>query len=402
MLVLPVSLAAATRLVDFNAALTNEAGWTYSEGVNCNSSGLYYVKKAPALVTSPQFDFAITSMTIRVHTTGSCTRNLIVTPIRHGLPLAHHAREFTGILQNADSELSVAWPIADQADGVELKSTKGAQNLYLLSAAISGVRHVAAPTNLHADGIYGRSLTISWTNPEEAVGNIVYTSRIRTYPRQGTTEAEYDFSQFSNQSGNPMEITADFTSEIPSFSGSSLVYLPARSAAAIQISRDSEKGYLVHRGFSDCSNMSVIVSCRVPTDEHGKTFGIGYVSATGTTNEFAAFSMSTSYTTNAVSATGVPDGAPIIFNTQGSASKRVVRIDYIAFIRDYIPARTTTNAVPAVYTAASPATVQGLKPDSLYTIYVTAVDSEGNESPPSERVEIQTSSRELPFTIRLL
>ena len=144
---------------------------------------------------------------------------------------------------------------------------------------------------------------------------------------------EYDFAAFANASGNSVNCTDDFTNRLPAFAGSSLIYLPARSAGVIQISKDDSKGYLVHSEFDGCAGLSLLISLKIPTDSQRTPFGIGYEESPGVTNEFAQLPMEIDFKTNTVSLSSVPDGVPIIFNTRGGKAKRRVQIDYLAFVR---------------------------------------------------------------------
>ncbi len=398
-LLLPALAFADSVEVTFNAALTNNTGWVY-DTIKVNNKG-YHIDNKGAYITSPVFDFCITSATIHVDTSDSCTRNLIISPLHEGALVKSLSRETSDIPKGSESDVTAYWNIADNVNALKIESTSGSQKLYLKFATISGVRHVDVPTGLSVTNVSGSRFTLTWTNPDSATANAVHTSRILEHPAQGNTEAEYSFAQFSNPDGNSKEITETFTNTIPSFSDSSLIYLPPNSSGMIQISRDDAKGYLVHSGFNCCSNISIVMATRIPTDDHGKEFGIGYESSTGSTNEFATFNVSVDFATNLVSMAGVPDGAPIIFNTQGSNSKRVVHVDYLSFVRNYMPAYVETNETARLTTTSSYATVKGLKPNSHYVVYVTAFDGDGNESAPSEPIEVWTSDKNLPFTISI-
>jgi len=386
--------------VTFDTALTNETAWTY-DTLKCGNNG-YYVYKSGACITSPVYDFCITSIAIHVSTSASCTRNLITSPVDEGSVVTSLAREFTDIPKGSESDVTACWSVADNVSALKIESTTGANTLYLLSATICGVPYVSAPANVSVTNIMGTCFTISWTNTDaSAASNAVYAYKLTAHPAEGVVETAYDFDQFSNSTGNAKETTDAFTNAIPAFTGSSLIYLPTNSSSVIQISKDSTKGCLVHSGFESCSNLSIAIVTKIPTSSQASTFGIGYSTA-GSTNEFTTFEMGTSFTTNIVSMAEVPDNAPIIFNTQGSNSKRVVHVDYLAFIRDYVPAYVKTNDVPKKITIGNVATIKGLKENSKYLVYVTALDADGNESAPSETIEVETNDKGLPLVIRVL
>ena len=258
------------------------------------------------------------------------------------------------------------------------------------------------PTNLSASYIKGTRFHLSWANPENAVSNKIEVSEIVETETSGGSILEYDFNDFTNNSGSATDITDDFTNAIPAFAGSSLIRLPANTNGIIQISKDTAKGYLVHSGFADYSSMSLAMSIRRPTSDHGKTFGIGYLSAEGTTNEFATFSLEVEFRTNTVSLASVPANASIILNTQGANSKRVVYIDYMAFIGDSLSTDLSTNLVKTAFvTNSTMYCARDLSPRTQYIARITAFDAYGNESKLSEPLAVTTNDEAIPFSIRI-
>lgn len=399
MLLAPAILIAETTNVTFDAALTNETGWSFNDKVGNNNTGYYLLQDAE--VATPQFGFNITSVEIRVSTTSSCNRNLIIKP--GGNASSDSDCAFNTIPAGTTTNLFATWNTASPVRSFIIKSTVGSKgNLYIKSAVISGVPIIDAPTNLQADNIKGTRFRLSWTNPENAVSNRIEVSEIVETETSGGSILEYDFNDFTNNSGSATDITDDFTNAIPAFAGSSLIRLPANTNGIIQISKDTAKGYLVHSGFADYSSMSLTMSIRRPTSDHGKTFGIGYLSAEGTTNEFATFSLEVEFRTNTVSLASVPANASIILNTQGANSKRVVYIDYMAFIGDSLSTDLSTNLVKTAFVADSTTySVRGLCPRTEYVATITAFDAEGNESSPSEPLAVTTNGEAIPFSIRI-
>lgn len=399
LLLAPAILFADSINVTFDAALTNMTEWTYVGNIKASKNGDYYINGHDVRITSPCYDFAITSIVMHVSTSGSCTRNLIISSCDNetiSLP-----QEFTNIPQGTSSDITATWNIADRVRTLAITSTSGAQNLYFHSAVISGVPLIEAPTNLQADEINGTRCRLSWTNPSNAVSNRIDISRVVNHEMAGEVLNEYDFAEFANSSGNPTNRTDDFIAQYPDFAGSSLIYLPGNTAGNIQISTDNQKGFLIHSGLSDCSAVTLLLSLKIPNSEQGKTFGIGYETAAGTTNEVAAIPMGLEFKTNRISIAEIPADTPIIFNTQGANSKRRVVIDYIAFVRDYGPAYAETNLVRTVFASDGEKTVRGLTPNSSYVIQVSAFGAEGNISPPSPPLAFETNNSGLPLVIKL-
>ncbi len=284
---------------------------------------------------------------------------------------------------------------------ISLKGSGTTGNWHVYSATISGVLIIDAPTNLQADDIKGTRFHLSWTNPENAVSNRIEVLEIVEIETSCGSVLEYDFNDFMNNNDSSKDITDDFTNSIPAFTGSTLIRLPAHTNGIIQISKDNTRGHLIHSGFADYSDMSLVVSARIPTTEHGKELGVSYLAEDGSTNQFAKIDIGTEFKTNTVSLASVPSYAPLVFNTEGvGINKRVVYVDYMAFTG--APAvNAATNVVATLFTAGSPMTVRGLSPNTDYLVTETAFDAEGNESSPSEPLLVSTTGTELPFTVRI-
>ena len=267
---------------------------------------------------------------------------------------------------------------------------------------ISGVPIVEAPTNLQTDNITGTRCRLSWANDGSAVSNRIDVCEVVEKEIAGGSTLEYSFDEFTNSGGQARDITEEFTNAIPAFAGSSVVKLPASTAGIIQISDGNGKGFLVHSGFQDCSKLSLRISLKIPTDRQSKDFGIGYEDSAGHTNEFPLITMVTNnFVTHSISLATLPANTPLIFNTHGSGSKRVVYIDYLTFVNNSPSTTSSTNLIKTVFTTGNAATIRGLSPNSSYVVSVSAFDEDGNESKQSELISFMTGSEELPFIIRL-
>ena len=400
LLLAPAILFADSINVTFDAALTNTTEWTYVGNIKTSKNGDYYINGQDVRITSPCYDFAITSIVMRVSTSGSCTRNLIISSCDN--ETISQPQEFTNIPQGTSSDITATWNIADRVRTLAITSTSGAQNLYFHSAVISGVPIVEAPTNLQTDNITGTRCRLSWANDGSAVSNRIDVCEVVEKEIAGGSTLEYSFDEFTNSGGQARDITEEFTNAIPAFAGSSVVKLPASTAGIIQISDGNGKGFLVHSGFQDCSKLSLRISLKIPTDRQGKDFGIGYEDSAGHTNEFPLITMVTNnFVTHSISLATLPANTPLIFNTHGSGSKRVVYIDYLTFVNNSPSTTSSTNLVKTVFTTGNAATIKGLSPNSSYVVSVSAFDEDGNESKQSELISFMTGSEELPFIIRL-
>lgn len=398
----PDSLRADQVEVTFDTALTNTTAWAYSEKILISSEGEEhpYFRTLESAITSPEYSFNITSITVRLSCTSTDpTRNLRIKPsfgeeLQTSNVAKKDATEYQSFLFAREN--------AVRSFSITLKGSGQTGYWHIYSAVISGVPIVDPPADVAVDSVEGTRCRLTWTNSGNTSSNRIDVFEVGRTEEAGANVLEYDFGEFKNESGNSTDITGDFTNAIPSFAGSSVIRLPARSDGVIQVSQDDKKGYLVHSGFEDCSDLSLTISLRIPTNSQGKQFGMGYEDAAGETNQFPLISMSTNFVTNVVSLAELPANTPLIFNTEGAGSKRVVYIDYIAFADGHARATVSTNFVKSVFaTDSATCSVRGLAPWTDYVARVTAFDADGNESAPSPPVDFATNGGNLPFVIML-
>lgn len=385
----PALLAADSVTVTFDAALTNETEWVYND-TDANKDGNIFLRLHSS-VTSPVFPFDITSVEITLACSNTnATRHLLITPSSGAAMKAKDVKE-KGTREIQTFQFNEADAV--RSFSISLVGSGSVGNWYIYTAVISGVPILGAPTGLAAEDVHSTRCRLVWENPANAASNRIDVSLVSYQEGAAQPSPEYDFSSFANDGGNPVERTADFTNQLPAFAESSLVYLPANSAGVIQISNDSNKGYLVHTGFDDYTDLSLLISLRIPNISQGRTFGIGYEATPGVTNEFAQLRMLLDFRTNIVSLASVPPGVPLIFNTQGIRTKRRVQIDYLAFVRGDSATYTQTTPFAAFpVLGGCTAGIDGLAPSTDYLVTVTAFDVEGYASAPSEPIEIQTTA----------
>ena len=408
------ALAAATNQFTSECKIATTNGWTlcdidsYSEKngaanirINRNVKDEY--------IDSPTFDHPIIRIELKVKSSGQTGRKLALIPIYNGSPTADTnlwARCEYSPTKDTYVPQTNFFPRSAEVHAFRMALDDGGGStgwgVSMITIITDDSPQLTPPSELHADNVKGTRFALSWTNPENAVSNRIEVSEIVEIETSGGSILEYDFNDFTNNNDRAKDITDDFTNSIPAFTGSTLIRLPAHTNGIIQISKDDTKGYLVHSGFADYSNMSMVISLRVPTDSQLKTFGVGYLSSEGTTNEFATFSMGVAFQTNTVSLADVPANASIVLNTQGTSHKRVVYVDYLAFVNTGPTTICETNLVKTAFvTDSTTYSVRGLCPRTEYVARITAFDAEGNESSPSEPLAVTTNGEALPFSIRI-
>lgn len=413
-LLAPAILIAETISVTFDAALTNETGWAYHADVKINNKGLY-VSGHNAKITSPAFDFAITSVVISVSATQSCTRNLIVSAYNHETNKSRLERIYSEIEKGGNSVITASWDASDLVTSISLTSTEGEQNLYLVSATIHGAAIVPPPTNLAADNVKGTRFTLKWENPETAMSNRVAVFRVDRHSESGTTLDEYDFTAFTNTAKNAKDCYSKDTLKMDvynAFCGTN-IYAAGNSTGVVQISSPDAQGWLrydfgaIRESLDDATNVSLILSAKKhPTDASGN-WGLLITVATAdgaainaTTNNLAEEFPATPFIIPLQNVTA--NEILVLQPSDATKKNRRILIDYLAFIRDYSPANTSTNLVKTAFVADSTTySIRGLCPRTEYVARITAFDAEGNESSPSEPLAVTTNGEAIPFSIRI-
>lgn len=409
-LLAPAILIAETTNVTFDAALTNETGWVYSDIATDKDGNIYF--KLSSSVQSPTFSFNITSVEITL----SCT-STEPSRILQIIPSSGEATNAASVAKASTKETQIfEFDKTDTARSFSIGLTGGGKtgNWYIYSAVISGVPIIDAPTNLQADDIKVTRFRLSWTNPENAVSNRIEVSEIVRKEEDGTMLDEYDFMAFTNTAKNASDCYDKNSLRMnvySSFSGTN-IYAAGNSTGVVQISSSDHQGYLQY-DFSElretldkAANVSLILSTKKhPTDASGN-WGLLITVATAdgaainaTTNNLAEEFPATPFIIPLQNVTA--NEILVLQPSDATKKNRRILIDHLAFARDYSPASISTNLVQTVFTTGNTARVRGLSPSADYLVTVTAFDAEGNESSPSEPLAVTTNGDAIPFSIRI-
>ena len=393
-ILIPLILSANSTTIKFDTALTNGTEWSFNDKVGNNNNGYYLLQDAE--VATPQFGFNITSVEIRVTTTSSCNRNLIIRP--GGNASSDSDCAFNTIPAGTTTNLFATWNTASPVRSFIIKSTVGSKgNLYIKSAVISGAPIIDAPTNLQADDIKGTRCGLSWTNPANAVSNRVDVLEVTRIAGSSSVERKYDFNEFSND-GNTSQQTDRIVSTYPDLSGFMLC-LPTNTAGQIQLSNRDDKGVLTIREFESYEGLRLeLIARHYDHPDEVKTMSIGYV-LDGATNDFASVELASGLSPSSIPLSEVPAGARLILNNSGNKRYHRVIIDEISFVRNFT---VSTNLVTTAFvTDSTTYSVRGLCPRTEYVARITAFDAYGNESKLSEPLAVTTNDEAIPFSIRI-
>ncbi len=396
--------------LSFDVNLTNNTDWVYTQNTRTTNDGKLYISSKDGIaVMSPTFDFAITSVTVvAYHSSDNPVRRLFAVPISGNDisdGMTDLKREITPRNGKNQDAVACSWNKEKHIQAIKFHMEEGSSgNIYLLSAKILGVSIPYPPENLEATRVGGRQITVKWQNPEVVKGNKISVYRSTWNEESFETVSSYNFNDFSND-GATNEKADDFIDKYPDFSGSTLIYLPAKSAGQIQISKSEEKGVLKHRGFEDYDTLSVDMTVRkyfhvTATEEDGSgvikevedngIMTIGYEDPAGTTNVFATVDLEKEFKREIIPLNGFPANTPILFNATGNKTNHRVIIDEMNFIKNYSPAGERLELVRELNTTEQKIRIPNLEKNTQYIIKATAVDANGKESENAE-IRVKTS-----------
>ena len=394
---------ARAETVVFDAALTNttESAWTFSaDGVKYSKSdGTHYLSAASGRITSPSYGMCITSVVVIARRTSDteAARRLSVRPtVSAAADPESLARDITP--GTAKTAVSCGWSAEDAVRAIEFLPVGGSSgNIYLYSAEILGVPLVFPPSDVAVSDVGATRFTLTWTSSGNEAATRIDISKIVRHGGQAETVTNLDFAAFSNGGGNS-ERTSAIVAAYPELAGSTLLYFPTNSTGQIQISKGEEKGVLVHEGFEDYGDMSmVIVSRCYNSKDEAKSMAIAYIDG-DTTNDFAEIALDYDFTTASVPLGDVPGGMKLALNTSGNKKYHRVIVDEISFVRGDPRSWAETNAIHSVTVAGGTTRVRlkdiGLEPLSDYLVEMVALDGDGAESNPAPPVEFRTASRD--------
>ena len=419
------ALASATNQFssECNVATTN--GWTIM-GIDSYSDKTVNIRinrnVSDQHIDSPVFAHAITHIELKLKSSAQADRRLAFIPVYDGTATTDKSLwSLCDYSPNKDTYVARTnfFPISANVHAfrMALDDGKGSTGWGVSEMTIvtTDTDPISPPTNLQADNIRGTRCDLSWTNPENAVSNRIEVSEIVRKEEDGTMLDEYDFMAFTNTAKNASDCYDKNSLRMnvySSFSGTN-IYAAGNSTGVVQISSSDHQGYLQY-DFSElretldkAANVSLILSAKKhPTDASGN-WGLLITVATAdgaainaTTNNLAEEFPATPFVIPLQNVTA--NEILVLEPSDDTKKNRRILIDYLAFIRDYCPAITSTNLVKTAFvTDSTTYSVRGLCPRTEYVARITAFDAEGNESSPSEPLAVTTNGEALPFSIRI-
>ena len=403
----PRQLQAQELNVTFTESLTNQTKWAYTSNVKFynNTELCISSSKGDTAITSPLFDFAITSLTVSARFASDKTsRQLWVTPILNGVKLEELKQEISPQKAADYDTISCSWPNVERVQSITFNITGSHGNVYLINAKILGEKIPKPPSFLRAEKVEGMRINLAWENQDQSTQNKVYIYESTQVDESFEPIYSYTFNEYTN-TNKKIKTPESFEISYPKFLGSTFIYLPINSNGQIQISNADKKGVLVHKGFDDCANTYIDITAKKYSDsdeEDLDTMTIGYEESYGITNIIATIILTKNFNREIIPLKDVPQNTPILFNTTGRQAKHRIIIDNLAFTKNYIPEGEKLKlAQSPQYTKKPELTLLNLSRETDYLIKVTSLNNSNLESDPSELRVKTTSKNSLGFKVRI-
>jgi hypothetical protein len=393
---------AATNVVDVAAlaacgtGTTN--GWTVANVTSYAGTANFRLNSKTGRVVSPVFAEPVKAILVAVRSSSQSGRRLVFTPLADGVSVTEqqHACAHTASderYEPQEIEFPRACDVRQFQISLESDGSTTAWGVSSMKVVTFDPPSAAAPADAAVVRVRDTSVTAGWTPDANAASNLVTVFAVRHVAESYETVRLYTFDEedFSNDGGNPASAMPAIAGNYPDLSGSTLLYIPARSSGRIQISKQDERGILVHSAFDNYSDISLSLTLGKAADADDDTVRIGYELPAGTTNIVSEVAISTELRRAVLPLADVPGGCRVLVNARGRNRNNRVILDEMAFLRGYVPESTTTNVVSSVWSARpGVARITGLAPETDYLFSVAAMDAEGALSAPSEPVAFRT------------
>lgn len=372
----------------FDSALTNGTDWSYGPGIRIKKDNGYpyiYTRNG-GFITSPNFDFAITSVTVEAWNSGATTtRQVELAPstpsgFRGETSPATYLLDLTNFAQ----ELTFAWPRESAVQALTLRSAEnGGGNVYFRSISIDGAPLTPIPTNLSVGAVYGESFVARWENGESICSN-----RLTVFKK------DLKLFDFVRSKGQPTNIAASVLG--PQFGGENL-YSATNADGVVQIGTGRKRGWLSYSGLASFHNRQLVLTVRrYPHKDEARYMMLRWV-LDGATNDLARVDLDAVPNDRIVNLSSVPNGATLLISPPRTNNARIL-LSRFGFVT---PVCTHMNPCPNK-SRKRQFRVTGLTPETDYHWTVSAFAADGTESPDSASVPVRTNTLPPPgLVIRL-
>ena len=397
-----VELNAATVDVIFNAALTNESGWVYSN-VAISAASMASVRKKEALIMSPEFPNVVTAIEIEAKFPEGKTpfRIMAIAPVIDGeiqkdSPLVKTLTDENGAIAER-----LEW---DESDGMrqfaifQKEQTGNTRNFYPISAKISYSSR--EPTRLSVGRLYRNAFEACWNNHTS-----VATTSIEVYHEVENAEsmemlAQWDFSGLPAKSNSASVESAFFDrTEHLGLDGENIHY--AITNGYIQIGTSKTNGVLKVKSIPDKATTLILRAMRknssygssmpVRFRKGGQEEGVGSAELDIEPRDFMF-----------VLPADASGAELLLYSTTNHKDNAAVWVQSIKLVKDYVPASTNLVIAKTIQGIAGESRiVRGLEPGKyqwrIKSIYTDETESEYSNY---QTVELKESYR--PYRSRIL
>lgn len=374
---------------DVGTGTTN--GWEVS-GISRTDDGLTRVKEIADYARSPEFDFNVTQLVMRVLCASAETKRfLTITPtISEPEAQKHTAERSTTLIEQV-----FTWNPAEGVRQFRLQNDAGTGGTSwgIASLAVCTDR-IDPPTGLREDSLYRDAFAAAWDPASKAVRyDVKYASVTRMQPSYETVVG-WNFSSLTNTSGNAKDFEAlrkEFPNVLDGVTGTNLG-LQGNDGGHLQIGKSGVAGAMELQ--LDAAVSSRI--CLVTNWRHDKDSSSGCsafcLGEDGSTNEVISLTAGADPVTDMFA---LPDGTSTL-RVESPKSRRVEILSVIV-AADYDPGSVTTNEFKILKSRATEKVVKDLAPGEwLWT--VRSFDADGRDSPwsPFRTVILDSRSRRYP------
>ena len=370
----------------FNAALTNETDWVYGSGVQIFTASDYpYIRKQDGgFIASPNFGFAVTSVTVEAgNSTAKTSRKVDLTPIapsgfRGDLPETYRLD-----LTEDPQKLTFNWSRESAVQALTIRAAAGGSgNVYFRSIVIDGAPLTDIPTNLSVASVYGESFVARWEN-----GKGICSNRLSVFRKDVKT---FDFARAKSQ---PTNILAGVLG--PGFTGENL-YSATNADGVVQIGTSEKRGWLAYSDSETFRSRQIFLTVqRYPHRDEAKYMMLQWMRE-GETNDIARVNLDDVPGDRTISLSSVPDGATLLISPPNKTNSRVLlsRFGFLTPVGEHV--------IPCSGLAGSRRfRVLELSRNTDYFWTVSAFADDGTESPDSASVPARTNDLPPPgFVIR--
>lgn len=371
-----VRLRAAHVEAIFGVALTNGTDWAYGPGVLIDKNdGCPSIKKRDGgFIASPNFDFAITSVTVEAWNSSATTsRKVELVPSTpsgfRGEPPVTYRLDLT----NSARKLTFAWTRESAVQSLIIRSAEGVGSVHFGSIVIDGVPLVPIPTNLSIGAVYGESVVARWENGDGVCSN-----------RLTVLEKDLKVFDFARSTGQPTNISVSVLG--PQFGGENL-YSATNANGVVQIGTGRKRGWLTYSDSDSFHNRQLVMTIQhYPNKKEAKYMMLRWI-LDGETNDLARVDLDAVPNDRIVNLSSVPDGATLLISPPRTSNARILlsRFGFVTPVGSHMVPNPDLSKKRQFR-------VTGLTPETDYHWTVSALAADGTESPDSASVPVRTNS----------